>query len=135
MTAACELEKQRVMEELIVIITADHGKKNMGELGFYGEHGTADQGTCRIPMIIRWPGMKQGHVDTGLHYHLDLLPTIADLLGKKPMPFWDGAGYAPAITVRTRLSGRLPMRACLPAQRALWRLFVYADLSRRVSFI
>ncbi|MCZ8515347.1 sulfatase [Paenibacillus filicis] len=91
-----ELEKQGVMEELIVIITADHGE-NMGELGIYGEHGTADQGTCRIPMIIRWPGMKQGHVDTGLHYHLDLLPTIAELLAKKPKGSWDGVSYAPAL--------------------------------------
>lgn len=90
------LEKQGVMEDLIVIITADHGE-NMGQLGIYGEHATADQGTCRIPMIIRWPGMKQGIVDDGLHYHLDLLPTVADLLGQPPMPQWDGISYAPVL--------------------------------------
>jgi choline-sulfatase len=91
-----ELEHQGVMEDLVVIITADHGE-NMGELGIYGEHGTADQGTCRIPMIIRWPGMRKNHLDEGLHYHLDLLPTIAELLGKSPAPSWDGASYAAAL--------------------------------------
>ncbi|WP_435168878.1 sulfatase family protein [Paenibacillus glycanilyticus] len=90
------LEKKGVMEELVIIITADHGE-NMGELGIYGEHGTADQGTCRIPMIIRWPGMQEGIVDKGLHYHLDLPPTIAELLGRKPMPSWDGSSYAKVL--------------------------------------
>ncbi|MDF2653386.1 MAG: sulfatase, partial [Paenibacillus sp.] len=91
-----ELEDQGVMDDLIVIITADHGE-NMGELGIYGEHGTADQGTCRIPMIIRWPCMMMGHVDDGLHYHLDLLPTIAEQLGKPIRPSWDGVSYAAAL--------------------------------------
>ncbi|TCM92675.1 arylsulfatase A-like enzyme [Paenibacillus sp. BK033] len=90
------LEQKGVMDELVIIITADHGE-NMGELGIYGEHGTADQGTCRIPMIIRWPGMKEGIVDKGLHYHLDLPPTIAELLGRQPMPSWDGASYAKVL--------------------------------------
>ncbi|MDD9269718.1 sulfatase [Paenibacillus sp. GCM10023248] len=90
------LEEQGVMEDLIILISADHGE-NMGQLGIYGEHATADQGTCRIPMIIRWPGMKQGHVDEGLHYHLDLLPTFADMLGQPAFPEWNGRSYAPAL--------------------------------------
>jgi Arylsulfatase A and related enzymes len=98
------LEKKGVMEELIIIITADHGE-NMGELGIYGEHGTADQGTCRIPMIIRWPGMQKGIIDTGLHYHLDLPPTIAELLGREPMPSWDGTSYAEVLRTG-KASGR-----------------------------
>ncbi|KAA0562250.1 sulfatase-like hydrolase/transferase [Bacillus sp. CH30_1T] len=91
------LEAQGVMDDLVVIISADHGE-NLGELGIYAEHGTADNATCRIPMIIRWPGMKQGHVDHGLHYHLDLLPTLAELLGKDPKQSWDGTSYASVLT-------------------------------------
>jgi len=91
------LEEQGVMDDLIVIITADHGE-NLGELGIYGEHGTADHATCRIPMIIRWPGMKQGHVDQGLHYHLDLLPTLAEIFGKESIASWDGTSYASVLT-------------------------------------
>ncbi|SDE20488.1 Arylsulfatase A [Paenibacillus sp. UNCCL117] len=90
------LTEQGVMDDLIVIISADHGE-NMGQLGIYGEHATADQGTCRLPMIIRWPGMKQGIVDEGLHYHVDLLPTLADMLGGQPFPEWTGASYAPVL--------------------------------------
>lgn len=96
------LEQKGVLDDLIVIITADHGE-NMGELGIYGEHGTADQGTCRIPMIIRWPGGVSDHVDTELHYHLDLLPTVADLIGKPHASSWDGQSYAD--TLRTGQAG------------------------------
>jgi arylsulfatase A-like enzyme len=66
-------------------------------LGIYGEHATADAITPRIPMIVRWPGLQRGHVDAGLHYNLDLAPTLADLLGQEPQPAWDGQTYAPAL--------------------------------------
>jgi len=87
------LEAQNVFDDVIIIITADHGE-NMGELGIYGEHGTADQGTCNIPMIIRWPGHKKGIVDHELHYHLDLPPTFAELLHQTAPENWDGRSFA-----------------------------------------
>jgi choline-sulfatase len=92
-----ELQRQGVMDDLVIIITADHGE-NMGQLGIYGEHGTADQGTCHIPMIVRWPGVTRPHVDNGLHYHLDLAPTLAEILKKPACASWDGQSYAPALT-------------------------------------
>ncbi len=98
------LEKEGVLDDLAIIISADHGE-NMGELGIYSEHGTADHITCRIPMIIKWPGCKAGHVDKGLHYNLDLAPTLAELLGMKKKDTWDGQSYAPAI-LESRECGR-----------------------------
>src|SRR5699024_469787 len=95
------MEEQGVLEDLIIIITADHGE-NLGELGIYAEHGTADQFTCRIPMIIRWPGMVSNHIDNDLHYHLDLVPTLAELLKKESNSAWDGQSYAPVLTKGVR---------------------------------
>ncbi|MFW6153937.1 MAG: sulfatase [Planctomycetota bacterium] len=91
------LKAKGVWEDTVVIVTSDHGE-NQGELGIYAEHGTADDITCRIPMIVRWPGGKAGHVDDGLHYNLDLAPTLAELLDDKPRPSWDGRSYATTIT-------------------------------------
>jgi choline-sulfatase len=92
------LEAQGVMDDLAILITSDHGE-NMGELGIYAEHGTADYITSRIPMIMRWPGrVMEGHVDRGLHYNLDLLPTLAELLGQEPRASWDGQSYAASVT-------------------------------------
>jgi choline-sulfatase len=90
------LADQHALDDLAIIITSDHGE-NMGELVVYGEHATADAITPRIPMIVRWPGGQRGQVDTGLHYNLDLLPTLATLLGQSLSPNWDGASYDPAL--------------------------------------
>jgi len=91
-----ELDAQGVLEDTVVIVSSDHGE-NLGELGIYVEHGTADHATCRIPMILRWPGRSPGHVDSGLHYNLDLGPTLAEILDVDPGPEWDGASFAPAL--------------------------------------
>ncbi len=93
------LEKLGVLDDTVVIISADHGE-NFGELGIYAEHATADQATCRIPLIIRWPGKTSGTADTGLHYNIDLLPTLAELTGKPARESWDGTSYAPAFEGR-----------------------------------
>ena len=89
------LKEQGVYDDMAIIISSDHGE-NMGELGLYGEHGTADDITCRIPMIIKWPGGAKGR-DTGFRYNLDLAPTMAELLGVKPSSAWDGKSYANVI--------------------------------------
>ncbi len=91
------LRKTGVLDDTIIIISSDHAE-NQGELGIYGEHATADHGTCRIPMIVRWPGAVSGHVDNQLHYNLDLAPTLAELLGQPPQPSWDGKSFASTIT-------------------------------------
>jgi len=90
------LERLGVLEDTAVLISADHGE-SMGELGIYSEHGTADQATCRIPMIVRWPGGRKGAVEEGLHYHLDLAPTLASLLDLQQAPSWDGTSYADSV--------------------------------------
>lgn len=101
------LNEQRILDDTIIIISADHGE-NYGELGIYAEHATADYPTCRIPLIVKWLGMKKNHIDSGLHYNIDLLPTIAELLGFKSYKMlgideeqyinWDGTSFAPVLT-------------------------------------
>lgn len=91
------LREQGIYDDTAILITSDHGE-NMGELGIYGEHATADQPTCHIPFILKWPGGRRGETDGGFHYSLDLLPTVAELLGVAPCDNWDGQSYAAAVT-------------------------------------
>ncbi len=91
------LKEAGIYEDTAIIVSADHGE-NMGELGIYAEHGTADVGTCRIPLIVKWPGGAEGVRNTKMHYNLDLVPTLMDLLGGQKQPIWDGQSCAPAIT-------------------------------------
>ena len=90
------LKAQGIYDETAIIITADHGE-NMGELGIYSEHGTADSATCRVPLVIKWPGKAAGTVDSALRYQLDLAPTMAELLGVQPSAHWDGVSFAGAL--------------------------------------
>ncbi len=92
-----ELRRRGWYEDMAIFITSDHGE-NMGEFGIYGEHATADHPTCHIPMIIKWPGGPRGAVDDGLHYSLDLVPTMAELLGLPRWEKWDGQSFAAALT-------------------------------------
>lgn len=93
------LKEHGMYEDMVILLTSDHGE-NMGELGIYSEHGTADEITTRIPMLIKWPGMKTG-VDNGLHYSLDLLPTLAELLHLPARSHWDGRSYAETLKCGT----------------------------------
>jgi arylsulfatase A-like enzyme len=90
------LKQAGVYDDLYIIISSDHGE-NLGELGIYAEHATADHITCRIPMIVRGPNVTQGHADSGLHYNLDLGASLAEFFGHEPRKSWDGASYAPAL--------------------------------------
>ena len=91
------LKAQGIYEDTAIIVTSDHGE-NMGELGIYSEHGTADMLTCHIPFIMKWPKGQKGISDKGFHYNLDLLPTVADLLGVEHFEHWDGESYAKIVT-------------------------------------
>lgn len=93
------LKAKGVYEEVTIIITSDHGE-NMGELGIYSEHGTADQPTCNIPMIISMPKGAKNVVDNELHYNLDIVPTMAELLQAPRYEKWDGQSY-----LKTLLTG------------------------------
>lgn len=90
------LREAGVYDDTAIIITADHGE-NLGELGIYGEHATADYPCTRVPMIVKWPGGAKNTVSDGLIHTLDLAPTLAELLGKPSKASWDGIGFAAPI--------------------------------------
>jgi arylsulfatase A-like enzyme len=90
------LKEKNLYDDTAIVVSADHGE-NQGELGIYGEHGTADDGTCHIPLIVKWPGGAKGARNTKFQYNLDLAPTLMDLLKGKRQELWDGQSYAPAI--------------------------------------
>ncbi len=122
------LEQAGVLDDLIIIVSSDHGE-NLGELGIYGEHATADDITCRIPMIVRWPGVvKPGTADAGLHGNLDLLPTLADLLKRPKKAYWDGVSFADTLTdgADTGREDLVLSQCCHVCQRSVrWDDYLY----------
>ncbi len=90
-----------VLDDTAVIVTSDHGEC-LGEDGCYGDHPMANHASHHVPLVMTWPGLTDQlpadgrHVDS-LMYHIDLCPTICELLGIPIPPGWEGASMAPVL--------------------------------------
>jgi arylsulfatase A-like enzyme len=93
------LAAKGVLEETTVIITSDHGE-NLGELGVYGDHQTADMATTRVPFIMSGPNLPAAHVDSAFHYQMDLGATLLQHAGVEVPAAWDAAGFHDALIGR-----------------------------------
>ncbi len=95
------LDDLGVLDETAIVVTSDHGE-SLGENGVYGDHPMANEANHHVPLVLRWPPLtdqlaeEQRRVD-GLTYHLDLAPTICDLLGISTPGGWDGVSFAAAV--------------------------------------
>jgi len=86
-----------VLDDTIIMVSSDHGE-NQGELNVWGDHQTADQVTCRVPLIVRWPGLTDSpRVDRALHYHYDWAATLIELVGGHVPENWDGLPFTDAF--------------------------------------
>jgi choline-sulfatase len=104
-----------VLDDTVIIVSSDHGE-NQGELNVWGDHQTADQITCRVPLIVRWPGATAaGSVDAGLHYQTDWAATAIELLGGQVPANWDGVSFADSLR-----SGQTQGRDYLVVSQAAW---------------
>jgi len=90
------LQSQGIYDDTMIVVSADHGE-NLGELNVYGDHQTADDKTCRVPLIVKGPDVEPG-VDDDFHYHVDLSATLAELAGGEVPDGWDGRSFLPALT-------------------------------------
>jgi arylsulfatase A-like enzyme len=77
-----EIDALGLAERTVVIFAGDNG-------ALLGEHGmmskrSAYEGSMRIPLIVRWPGLgpgAQGRTVDELVLNVDVAPTILDLAG------------------------------------------------------
>ena len=91
------LDQVGVLRDTIIMVSSDHGE-NQGELNVWGDHQTADAITCRVPLIVRWPGLtERTRVDQSLCYQYDWAATLVELLGGEVPSNWDGRSFATAF--------------------------------------
>lgn len=78
------LEEKNLMEDTAIIICSDHGDW-AGNYGLVEKWPNAmDDDLVKVPLIIRMPGNKEGHVVTGQVEMFDIMPTVLELAGITP---------------------------------------------------
>ncbi len=82
------LQDLGIYEDTAIVLTSGHGQA-LGELGVYAGHQAADEVTCKVPMLLRWPGVEPS-INDGLHYQFDVITTLVDLAGIEIPRHWDG---------------------------------------------
>ncbi len=120
-------------EETAIIITADHGE-GFGERGRYRHAYEVWEALVRVPLLIRVPGAKPRRVEVP-RSHIDLAPTIAELMKLPPDPGFRGTSLLPEIlgerTAQRPVLVDLPRCDLMDRRRAFvdgdLKLIVYGD--------
>ncbi len=91
------LEAAGILDDTVIVVSSDHSEAQ-GEFDIWGDHQTADHAVCRVPLLIKWPGLTEGgRVDSALHYHFDWAATLTELAGGTVPDNWDAISYADAF--------------------------------------
>ncbi|MGF1723394.1 DUF3413 domain-containing protein [Photobacterium nomapromontoriensis] len=81
-----ELVKKKMMDNTIVIITANHGTEfNETGTNSWGSNSNYSQYQLKVPMIIHWPDSIASTTDR-LTSHLDVVPTLMESLLSSTTP-------------------------------------------------
>jgi arylsulfatase A-like enzyme len=83
------LARRGLLDDAIVIVTADHGEELAEHGGFL--HGyTLYEESARVPLIVTGPGIPAGRVVDDPVSLVDVAPTVLALLGLPPEPAFEG---------------------------------------------
>lgn len=89
-----------IRENTLLIFTADHGEM-LHDHGLWTKMVFFDP-AVRVPLFMRLPGvLPAGRQTKGLVEHVDLFPTIMDLLGFETPPSVQGRSLVPLATAKT----------------------------------
>lgn len=112
------IEAAGLSARTLLVVTADHGEGLMqhGHMG-HGLHLYEE--AVRVPLVFRWPGsLPAGARLPGPVEHVDLVPTVLDLLGVPRGPGEiEGQSLAAALRGETGTAGRDPRRTVFLQRR------------------
>lgn len=80
------LEEHGIIDNTLIIVTSDNGPFFEGSSGgLKGGKGNSWEGGYRVPFIAAWPSViPRGRTSDALTMNVDVLPTVADILGIAP---------------------------------------------------
>lgn len=84
-------------DDTVIIHTSDHGDMHYSH-GLTGKGPMMYEEVLRVPLIMRLPGAKENQVRRDLVSHVDLLPSLLEILGTKVPGILHGKSFAPLLT-------------------------------------
>lgn len=105
-----DIDALGLRDDSIVILSADHGDEFWDHGGYEHGHSLYDE-LIHVPLIIRGPGMlsEPRRVAAGVQ-HLDLMPTLLDLIGRKPPAEAQGRSLLPLLSAGSSTADPGPYR-------------------------
>ena len=82
-------------KDTVLIVSADHGEA-FGEHGFYKHAFEIWDVLTRVPLMVSGPGIKPKRINER-RSHIDLAPTILDLMGVPPEKEFMGKSFVPEL--------------------------------------
>jgi arylsulfatase A len=129
------LKENGLEKKTLVAFTSDNGAdskpNNEGHvekgsnLPLKGWKGSTDDGGCRVPFVVTWPGTLPEGKETGeLASLLDILPTFAAL-----------AGIEPKTTQKIDGKNIFPVMQCLPGVKSPNKYLYYASNTPKITAV
>jgi arylsulfatase A-like enzyme len=85
----------------LIVFTADHGEEFGEHGGFLHDHAMWDE-VVRVPLIVAGPGVRGGRRVRQPVSLVDLVPTLADMLGIEGLGPFQGESLRPVLSGRRR---------------------------------
>lgn len=116
------LEGHGILDDIIVVITSDHGETLYDHDCFFDHHGLYDP-TLHVPLIIRYPGrMPAGTRVSGYSTHPDLTPTLLALAKIDAGISFDGSSLLPLVRGQVAShSAEMYLTECTWMRKHGWR--------------
>lgn len=104
------LTQSNVLAETLVIFTSDHGELLDERGGFIGHQLPACPTLAEVPTVFMHPALPTGTVADGYLRHVDILPTVSQLLTGEPIT-GDGSSIIDQSTTTPRSYTHVAVRA------------------------
>ncbi len=126
------LERLGIEEETLIILTSDHGE-NMTEHNFFFDHQGLYEPVIHIPLIMRFGEKLSPKGIEAFVQHIDIMPTILDILGIKVDVRFDGKSLLPLMRGDVEevhqeiISTECTWRAGIAIRKGEWKLIKTID--------